>query len=125
MDLCHRRRIWSSLDGLLCSGPSQAFVDEFDAVGVVDEIVQNGVRVSRIADDFVPSVDRKLRVDDGGFASVVSLVPRLGLEAGEFLLDLDSRLITSIKPHFEPSHSRCNRRTCPAAAASRKWKFRR
>ena len=31
-------------------------------MSVVDETVQNGVGVGRIADDFVPTVDRKLEV---------------------------------------------------------------
>jgi hypothetical protein len=39
-------------------------------VGVVDKAVHDGVGVSRITDDFVPSVDRQLGRDHGGVASV-------------------------------------------------------
>jgi hypothetical protein len=55
---------------LLCLGPTQAFAGELDAMSVVDEAVQNGVGVGRIADDFVPTVDRKLGGDHRGAASV-------------------------------------------------------
>jgi hypothetical protein len=34
---------------MLCLGPTQAFAGEFDAMSVVDETVQNGVGVGRIA----------------------------------------------------------------------------
>jgi hypothetical protein len=51
-------------------GPTQAFAAEFDAMSVVDETVQDGVGVSRIADDFVPTVDRKLGCDHCGAASI-------------------------------------------------------
>ena len=39
-------------------------------MSVVDETVQNGVGVGRIADDFVPTVDRKLGGDHRGAASI-------------------------------------------------------
>jgi hypothetical protein len=39
-------------------------------VGVVDEAVEDSVGVSRIADDVVPFVDRKLAGDDGGSSSM-------------------------------------------------------
>jgi hypothetical protein len=37
---------------------------KIDAVGIVDEAVENGVGVSRITDNVVPFVDRKLAGDD-------------------------------------------------------------
>jgi len=55
---------------VLNPGSSSAFAGEFDAMSVVDETVQNGVGVGRIADDFVPTVDRKLGCDHRGAASV-------------------------------------------------------
>ena len=48
-----------------CFARAQTLACQFDAMGVVDETVQDGVGVSRIADDFVPAVDGKLRRDDG------------------------------------------------------------
>ena len=42
-------------------------------MSVVDETVQDGVGVGRIADDFVPSVDWKLGGDHRGAASVAFL----------------------------------------------------
>ena len=61
---------WSTFPRLLCSGPAHAFASEFDAVGVVDETVEDRVGVCGIADDFVPSVDGKLGGDHRGAASV-------------------------------------------------------
>ena len=55
---------------MLCLGPTQALAGEFDAMSVVDETIQDGVGVGWIADDFVPTVDRKLRGDHCGAASV-------------------------------------------------------
>ncbi len=43
---------------------------EIDAVGVVDEAVEDSVGVSRIADDVVPFVDRELAGDDRGSSSM-------------------------------------------------------
>ena len=39
-------------------------------MGVVDEAIEDGVGVGRIANEFVPAVDGKLRRDDGGAAAV-------------------------------------------------------
>ena len=58
---------------LSASGPAHAFAGELDAVGVVDEPVQNGVSIGRIADYFVPSVDWKLGGNHRGAASVALL----------------------------------------------------
>jgi len=60
---------------LFASGPAHAFAGELDAVGVVDEPVQNGVSIGRIADYFVPSVDWKLGGNHRGAASVALLEP--------------------------------------------------
>ena len=58
---------------LFASGPTQAFAGEFDAVGIVNETVQDGVSIGRIADYFVPSVDWKLGGNHRGAASVAFL----------------------------------------------------
>jgi hypothetical protein len=65
--------VWSSLVVLLASGPAHAFAGEFDTVGVVNETVEDGVSIGRIADDFVPSVDWKLGGNHRGTASVAFL----------------------------------------------------
>jgi hypothetical protein len=41
---------------LLSSGPAHAFAGEVDAVGVMNEAIEDGIGVSRIANDFVPAV---------------------------------------------------------------------
>jgi len=49
---------------------SHAFSFQDEAVGVVDEAVEDGVGQRRIADDVVPVFDRNLAGDDGGRAAV-------------------------------------------------------
>ena len=46
--------VWSSLLVLFASGPAHAFAGEFDAVGVVNETIEDGVGIGRIADYFLP-----------------------------------------------------------------------
>ena len=48
--------VWSSRFGLFAAGPAQAFAGKFDAMGVVNEAVQDGVGVGGVADDLVPGV---------------------------------------------------------------------
>ena len=48
----------------------QAAAAELDAMSVVDETVENGVGVGRIADDFVPAIYWKLRGDHRGAAAI-------------------------------------------------------
>jgi hypothetical protein len=55
---------------LLSSGPAHAFAGEVDAVGVMNEAIEDGIGVSRIANDFVPSVDGNLGGNHRGAASV-------------------------------------------------------
>ena len=45
---------------------SQALAAEFDAVGIVDQAVEDGVSERRIADHVVPVIDGHLACDDGG-----------------------------------------------------------
>ena len=52
---------------------SHAFSFQDDAVGVVDEAVEDGVGEGGIADDLVPVFDRDLAGDDGGAAAVAIL----------------------------------------------------
>ena len=62
--------MWSSLFGLPVSGPSQAFAGEFDPMSVMNEPVQDGVGVGRIADDPMPAIHGKLGRDHRGAAAV-------------------------------------------------------
>ena len=73
MDFCHRLRRWSSLLVLLSSGPAQAFAGEIDAVGVVNEAVEDGVGICRVADEGVPFVDGDLTGEDGRAAPIALL----------------------------------------------------
>ena len=71
---------------------AHAFAGEFDAVGVVNETVQDGVGIGRIADYLVPSVYRKLGGNHRGVVSVAFLedfqkiVPGGGVERLQALI---------------------------------------
>jgi hypothetical protein len=58
---------------VFASCPAHAFAGEFDAVGIVNETVQDGVGIGRIADYFVPSVYWKLGGNHRGAASIAFL----------------------------------------------------
>ena len=58
---------------MFASCPAHAFAGEFDAVGIVNETVQDGVGIGRIADYFVPSVYWKLGGNHRGAASIAFL----------------------------------------------------
>ena len=62
--------VWSSFLGLLWPGPAHAVAGQFDPVGIVNEAVEDGVGIGRIANDFMPAVDGKLRGDHGGAAPI-------------------------------------------------------
>src|SRR3981081_4428923 len=53
--------------------PPASFAGEFDAVGVVNETIEDGVGIGRIADYFVPLVERELAGNYRGAASVAFL----------------------------------------------------
>jgi hypothetical protein len=58
---------------VFASCPAHAFAGEFDAVGIVNKTVQDGVGIVRIADYFVPSVYWKLGGSHRGAASIAFL----------------------------------------------------
>jgi hypothetical protein len=66
---------------LLTDGPggrdrapsTQAVAAEIDAVGVVDETVENGVGIGRVPDHGMPFVDRDLAGEDGRATAVAFL----------------------------------------------------
>jgi hypothetical protein len=68
VEVCFEFRFGSSLssfrhgDGSLFS---HALADQFDAIGVVHEAIEDSVSDGRISDDLVPPVDRNLAGDDG------------------------------------------------------------
>jgi hypothetical protein len=55
--------LWSILR--FGTGASQAVAGEIDAMGVMDEAIEDGVGIGRIADDLVPFVDGDLAGEDG------------------------------------------------------------
>ena len=52
---------------------AQAVAFEFDAMGIVDDAVENGVGAGGFTDQVVPAVDRDLAGDDGGTSAVTLL----------------------------------------------------
>jgi len=60
----------------------QAVAGEVDAVSVVDETVEDGVGVSRIADHGMPFVDRDLAGENGRAAAVALLEDLVEIVAG-------------------------------------------
>src|ERR1700732_1395530 len=64
---------WSILWDRSGASPSQALAGEIDAMGVVNEAVEDGVGISRVADEGVPFVDRDLAGEDGRAAPITFL----------------------------------------------------
>src|SRR5690348_2103781 len=63
-----------SSDWVLCGElPAQRVALELDAVGVVDDAVEDGVCDDRLADQVMPAVDGYLAGDEGGAVSVAFL----------------------------------------------------
>ena len=52
---------------------AKALATQFDAVGVVDDPIEDGVGQGGIADKFVPAIDRKLTGDDQRAGAVAIL----------------------------------------------------
>ena len=75
-------------------------VGEIDAVGVVDEAVEDRIGIGRVADHGMPFVDRDLAGDDGGAAPVafledlVKIVAAAGIERFETPIVEDQELDT-------------------------------
>ncbi len=74
----------------LSSGFAQAFSAEFDAIGVVNDAIENGVGDGGIADDLLPVLEQQLAGDEDrsdvaaildNFEEVAALV---GVEGGRF-----------------------------------------
>jgi hypothetical protein len=62
--------VWSSRLGLFAACAAQTFAGEFDAMGVVDEAIQDRVGVGGVAYRLMPAIHGKLGRDDSGAASV-------------------------------------------------------
>ena len=69
MDFWRQRRRKPSPCDLFALGAPRALPSQFDAVGVLDEPIEDRVGVGRISDDFKPVVHWKLQHHDVGFAS--------------------------------------------------------
>ena len=67
------RGLRSDVAAVLGAGLAQRRPVEGDAVGVVDEPVEDGVGEGGLADDLVPGLQRQLAGDDGGAAAVALL----------------------------------------------------
>ncbi len=52
---------------------AQAFAGQVDAVGVVDEPIEDGIGIGRIADHVMPRRHGQLASDDGGAPAVAVL----------------------------------------------------
>ena len=63
---------------------AQAVAAQFDAVGVVDDPIEDGVGQGGIADEFVPAIDRKLAGDDqrAGVVAVLDDLQQVALLLG-------------------------------------------
>jgi hypothetical protein len=58
------------------------FSGEIDAMGVVDDAVEDGVGVGRVTDDLVPFVDRDLAGEDGRATAVAFFEDFVEVAAG-------------------------------------------
>ena len=61
---------------------TQAVAREIDAVGVVNETVEDGVGIGRVADHGMPFVDRDLAGEDGRTTAVAFLADLVEIMAG-------------------------------------------
>ena len=73
---------WSILCGWLRSGSAQAVAGQIDTMSVVDEAIENGIGVSRVADHLVPFVDRDLAGEDGRSSAVAFFEDLVEIAAG-------------------------------------------
>jgi hypothetical protein len=64
---------------------AQALAAQFDAVGVVDDTIEDGVSQGGIAHEFVPALDRKLAGDDqrAGVVAVLDDLQQVALLLGQ------------------------------------------
>ena len=67
------RLVRSTLLDRFRSGSPQAVAGQAEPLSVMDEAVENGVGIGRIADHGVPAFDGELAGDDGGASSVAFL----------------------------------------------------
>jgi hypothetical protein len=89
---------------MLCAVKAKAVACEIDAVGIVDEAVENGVGVSRITDNIVPFVDWELAGDDcrsspvAFFEDFEEIMPCSGIERFEAPVIKDEELHAPKRP---------------------------
>lgn len=84
---------WVSVVGVVvnrAAGPRapQAIAIEFDAVGVVDEAVEDGVSVCGVGYSVVPGGHIELACDDGGLATVAVLkvqIPTIAISHSDMM----------------------------------------
>jgi hypothetical protein len=79
------------------AGSPQALSGEIDAVGVMDQAVEDGVGVGGIADQRMPLIDRELAGDDGGAAAVAVLKDLQEVVAGRGVERLEAPIVEDEK----------------------------
>src|SRR5271166_6101485 len=95
----------SSHDALLWLLSSQGFAAQLDAMGVVDDAVENGVGQGGVADQVMPAIERDLAGDQGGAAAVAILddfqqvAPLLWAERLQSPVVEDQQLHPAQRPH--------------------------
>ena len=87
-------------------------------MGVVNETVQDGVGVSRIADDFVPAVHRKLGGDDGRAAAIALFEDFQQIVAGGGVERLQPPIVQNQKVGAAEARRSRGWRPSPRASAS-------
>jgi len=92
------RRAGSSGSNFRCLLLAQTVAAELEAVGIVNDAVEDGVSECRLSDQGVPAVDRDLAGDQGGAAAIAVLddfehvMPPLGPERLEAPIVEDQQL---------------------------------
>jgi len=61
---------------------AQTVAGEIDAIGVVDQAVEDGISIGRIADEGVPLIDRDLAGQDGRAAAIAFFEDLVEVVAG-------------------------------------------
>jgi hypothetical protein len=75
---------WSILCSWSGAPAPQAVAGEIDAMGVVNQPIEDGVGISGVADEGVPFVDRNLAGEDGRATSVAFLEDFVEVTTGRF-----------------------------------------
>ncbi len=103
------RAVRSSFLRLLRTGPAHAFAGEIDAMGVVNEAIEDCVGIGWIADDFMPAFDGELR--GNGRAAPIALFE-----------DFEEVVPAAAASGFNPQSSRMRISVRPRVRKMRGWR---